>query len=37
MLVGRAAGLSEQQIQDAWSRGDRESVITAATSKKKAR
>jgi hypothetical protein len=38
VLAGRVAGLSEQQIQDAWTRGDRESVITAAMgSGKKAR
>ncbi len=30
VLTGRVAGLSEQQIQDAWTRGDRESVIAAA-------
>jgi len=30
VLTGRLAGLTEQQIQDAWTRGDRESVITAA-------
>ena len=30
VLTGRIAGLSEQQIQDAWTRGDRESIITAA-------
>jgi hypothetical protein len=30
VLVGRIAGLSEQQIQDAWSRGDREKTIAAA-------
>ena len=35
ILTGRVAGLSEQQIQDAWTRGDRESVIAAATGKKK--
>src|SRR6185369_9057570 len=35
ILPGRLAGLSEQQIQDAWTRGDRESVIAAATSDKK--
>ncbi|MEO8052328.1 MAG: hypothetical protein ABI833_18110 [Acidobacteriota bacterium] len=29
VLTGRVAGLSEQQIQDAWTRGDRESVIAA--------
>jgi hypothetical protein len=38
ILTGRVAGLSEQQIQDAWNRGDRESVIAAALgSGKKAR
>ena len=37
VLLGRVAGLSEQQIQDAWTRGDREPVITAATAKKKSR
>ena len=38
VLTGRIAGLSEQQIQDAWTRGDRESVIAAAIgSGKKAR
>ncbi len=30
ILTGRLSGLSEQQIQDAWTRGDRESVIAAA-------
>ncbi len=35
ILTGRLAGLTEQQIQDAWTRGDRESVIAAATSDKK--
>ncbi len=34
VLTGRVAGISEQQIQDAWTRGDRESVISAATGKK---
>lgn len=37
VLLGRVAGLSEQQIQDAWTRGDRETVIAAATGKKKPR
>ena len=37
VLTGRVAGISEQQIQDAWTRGDRESVISAATGKKKTR
>ena len=31
VLTGRVAGWSEQQIQDAWNMGDRESVIAAAT------
>jgi len=35
ILTGRVAGLTEQQIQDAWTRGDRESVSAAATGKKK--
>ena len=35
ILTGRVAGLTEQQIQDAWTRGDRESVIAAATGNKK--
>jgi hypothetical protein len=35
ILVGRVAGLSEDQIQRAWSRGDRESVIAAAAKKKR--
>jgi hypothetical protein len=30
ILTGRIAGLTEQQIQDAWTRGDRESVIATA-------
>jgi hypothetical protein len=33
ILTGRVAGLTEQQIQDAWTRGDRESVIAAAKKK----
>jgi hypothetical protein len=37
ILTGRVAGLTEQQIQDAWTRGDRESVIAAATGNKKTR
>jgi len=31
LVLGRVAGLPEQQIQDAWSSGDRQSVIAAAT------
>jgi hypothetical protein len=30
ILVGRIAGLAEKEIEDAWSRGDRESVIKRA-------
>jgi hypothetical protein len=35
MLTGRLTDLTDAQIQDAWSRGDRESVIAAALGKKK--
>jgi len=35
VLVGRVAGLAEEQIQEAWSRGDRDFVIAAATGRKK--
>ncbi len=35
LLLGRVAGLSDQQVQDAWTKGDRESVIALATGKKK--
>jgi hypothetical protein len=35
MLVGRIAGLPDTQVQEAWSRGDRESVIAQATGKKR--
>ncbi len=31
ILTGRIAGWTEQQIDEAWARGDRESVIAAAT------
>ena len=31
LLLGRVAGLPEDQVQAAWSRGDREWVITQAT------
>ncbi len=37
ILVGRVAGMTDAQIQDSWARGDRESVIAAATAKKKSR
>jgi hypothetical protein len=35
VLLGRMVGMPEQQIQDDWSRGNRESVIAQATSRKK--
>jgi hypothetical protein len=35
VLLGRLAGIPEPQIQDAWSRGDRESVIAQAMKKKR--
>ena len=35
ILLGRIAGVSEPDIQAAWSRGDRESVIAKAIGKKK--
>lgn len=35
LLLGRVAGLSDAQVQEAWSRGDRESVISQVTGKKK--
>jgi hypothetical protein len=34
ILLGRAIGLPEKEIQDAWSSGDREKVIVAALKKK---
>lgn len=34
VLLGRVAGMTEEQIQDAWTRGDREAVIAAASGKK---
>jgi hypothetical protein len=34
LLLGRIAGLPDQQVQDAWARGDRETVIAAASKKK---
>jgi HEAT repeats len=33
ILVGRVAGFTDEQIQDAWSRGDREKIIAAAKKK----
>jgi len=35
MLVGRLAGLNEQQIQKAWTSGDRRPVIAAALAKER--
>jgi hypothetical protein len=35
LLVGRIAGLPDQEVQAAWARGDRESVIAQALGKKK--
>ncbi|MGH9592599.1 MAG: hypothetical protein ACRD5L_05870 [Bryobacteraceae bacterium] len=35
ILLGRIAGLTEQQIQDDWSRGDRQTIIAAALKTKK--
>lgn len=35
ILVGRVAGMPEQEIQDSWSKGDRDRVIAAATRKVK--
>ena len=37
VLLGRIAGWSEEQIQDAWSRGDRAAVIAAATGQRQTR
>ena len=37
VLTGRLAGLTDQQIQDAWTSGDREAVLAAATGNKKKR
>ena len=35
VLVGRIAGVPEKEIEDSWSRGDREAVISQVTAKKK--
>ncbi len=35
LLLGRVAGLNDLQVHDAWTRGDRKSVIAAATTTKK--
>jgi hypothetical protein len=34
-LLGRVAGWSEQQIQQSWSKGDRQSLISAISAKRK--
>ena len=35
LLLGRVAGLSDLQVHESWTRGDRKSVIAAASAKKK--
>lgn len=35
LLLGRVAGMNDLEVHQAWERGDRKSVIVAATSKKK--
>jgi len=35
LLLGRVAEIPDAQVQEAWSRGDRESIIAQATRKKK--
>jgi len=37
VLLGRIAEMPDAQVQTAWTKGDRESVILAATNKKKSR
>ncbi len=37
VLLARIAGVPDRQAQDAWARGDRESVIAQVTAKKKAK
>jgi hypothetical protein len=37
LLLGRIAGLPEEQVQAAWEKGDREWVIAQATAKKKSK
>jgi hypothetical protein len=34
VLLGRVAGMPEPEIQTAWTRGDRETVIAAAKKKR---
>ena len=35
VLAGRIAGISEEKVQDAWVRGDRESVLKEAAKRNK--
>jgi hypothetical protein len=35
ILAGRIAGSSDTEIQDAWTRGDRDSILTKATARKR--
>ncbi len=35
ILLGRIAGLTDEEIQDDWSRGDRQAIIAAAKKKAK--
>lgn len=35
MLLGRVAGIPDKQLEDAWSRGDRESIIAQASKPEK--
>jgi hypothetical protein len=35
LLLGRVAGMTDLQVHEDWTRGDRKAVITAATAKKK--
>lgn len=37
VLLGRVAGMPDDQVQAAWTRGDRQSVITAAMARKRTR
>lgn len=35
LLLGRVAGMSDREVHDAWTKGDRQAVIAEATAKKK--
>jgi hypothetical protein len=37
ILAGRVAGFDEKEIKDAWSNGDRESILGELTGKKRGR